>query len=399
MRRFVPVLSLCASVAMAQESNTDVTGTLYAYANTTMPRADSVLNPGNRVALLTQEGVTLEERGNIKIETALSRFTARPIIALANTNDGTGAQQQHSIYMSQWQLQTHASDGITIALGREVLNWGAGQFRSPSSPFYFDNGRSNPMRELSGVDDIRSVWTLDMQHTFTLAYIVDSAQSQSQFQPDPWRRSWLVKYDQRGEDWLLGGIVAKPSTLPAFLGGHGQITLSDAFMLYGETGSSSQPIALITSNNVISAFSYQMPPPRRATTLLGLAYTVMDGDTLSAEYVHDNRGYTAAQEHSYFQQAALQPSIALALAPPLLGRDYLNLVWQSNILETSGNWRLMAAHNLTDGSNQFTCYGEKSITPLFSLFVLGLRNSGTAQQEFASLFSSSITLGVKVAIP
>ena len=62
-----------------------------------------------------------------------------------------------------------------VAVGRDVLNWGPAQFRLAVKPVLFDNGRSDPMRELSGMDSAKSgYWTPDRQSTLTLAYVANS---------------------------------------------------------------------------------------------------------------------------------------------------------------------------------------------------------------------------------
>jgi hypothetical protein len=76
--------------------------------------------------------------------------------------------------LSQWQLRAGLTETVALSLGREVMNWGPAQFRSPSSPFYFDNGRANPSRELSGVDAAKLAWTPDASTFLSLAWVEDS---------------------------------------------------------------------------------------------------------------------------------------------------------------------------------------------------------------------------------
>ena len=257
------------------------------------------------------------------------------------------------------------------------------------------------MRELIGMDDAKLVWTPDMQHSLTLAYILDTGHfvASAPGQTDPWRASWLAKFDQRGVDWSASAIAVGAPGLPVFLGVNGQLALNDALMLYGEAGSSAQSMALYSASDTSQPLTLQTPAARKSCSLLGLAYTFMNGSVVNSEYLHDERGYTAAQERAYFQRAPGQPGMALSFAPPLLGRDYLNLVWQSNVLENSGYSRVMLAHSLTDGGNQLAYYGETSLTGKLSLFALGVWNSGTARQEFSALFGSSMSIGLKLAIP
>ncbi|MEN6585175.1 MAG: hypothetical protein ABFE02_03865 [Sulfuricella sp.] len=360
-------------------------------------RSDSVLNPGNQVAGLAQRSEVAELRLNLKAENEDVRLTARPIVTTREMRNASGTQQHNEIYFSRWQVQVRAGEGWNVAAGRDVLNWGPAQFRSPSSPFYFDNGRSDPMRELVGMDTLKLSLTTDMQNSVSLARIVRSGHGAAQ--PDVWRDSWLAKFDRRGDEWAYGLVALKAPDLPAFYGAHGQITLSDALMLYGEFGSSGQAVALQSSADTAQPFVAQAPGPRRSTALVGASHTFEDGKSLAAEYLHEGHGYTAAQESAYFQRATAAPDIALGLAPRLLGRDYLHLVWQSNLMDERGYWRLMFTRNLSDGGNEIAAYGETVLSSETSAFMLAVLPQGNARQEFSALLQRSVTLGLKIALP
>ena len=399
MRLAVLALSAFVATASAGESDwrTSWDGTLYAYADSTVLRGDSLLNPGNQIAGLAQRSDVAELRLNFKTENETVRLTARPIVSTREMRNAFGTQQRGEAYFSQWQVRVRAAEGWNVAAGREVLNWGPAQFRSPSSPFYFDNGRSDPMRELVGMDALKLSWTPDMQSGASLVRIVRSGYGAAQ--PDVWRDSWLAKFDRRGDEWAYGLVAAKAPDLPAFYGAHGQITLSDALMLYGEADSSARPLALQSSADAGQPFTVQASSPRRTTALAGASYTFEDGESLAAEYLHEGHGYTSAQEDAYFQRAATLPGMALGLAPRLLGRDYLHLVWQSNLMDEHGYWRLMLTRNLTDGGNEIAGYGETVLTSKISAYLLAVLPQGGARQEFSALLQRSVTLGLKIALP
>lgn len=396
---FAVFIAIGSANALADESDwrTSWDSTLYGYAKSMSLRADSVLNPGNQIARLPQRSDVAELRLNFKAENETVRLTARPVAATRETRNVFGAQQRSEGYFSQWQVRVRAAENWNVAAGRDVLNWGAAQFRSPSSPFYFDNGRSDPMRELVGMDVVKLSWTPDMQSSAGLARIVRSGYGA--MQPDAWRDSWLAKLDQRGDEWAYGVVAVKAPNLPAFYGAHGQTTLSDELMLYGEVGSSVRAFALQSPDDAAQPFTVQAPSSRRTTAVAGAAYTFESGHSLAAEYLHEGHGYTAAQESAYFQRAAATPGTALGLAPRLLGRDYLHLVWQSNMMGEIGYWRLMYTRNLTDGGNEFAGYGETSLNMHLSIYALAILPQGNARQEFSALFTRSVTAGLKIALP
>ncbi|MBI5625809.1 MAG: hypothetical protein HY935_01190 [Nitrosomonadales bacterium] len=399
MRLFVFLLGTFVLTASAEEPdwNNSWDGMLYGYANSTVLRDDSILNPGNQVAHLSQHSDSAELRLNFKAENETVRLTARSIASTREARNVFGTQQRNEAYLSQWQVRVRAAEAWNIAAGREVMNWGAAQFRSPSSPFYFDNGRSDPLRELAGMDALKLSWTPDMQRSAILARIVSSGYGAAQ--PDAWRNSWLAKFDQRGDEWAYGLVTAKSPHLPAFYGAHGQRTLSDTLMLYGEASSSARPYALQSPADSALPYTVQAPSSRRTTALAGAAYTFESGTSLAAEYLRDGHGYTAVEERAYFQRATTQIGLPLGLMPRLLGRDYLHLVWQSNMLGEAGYWRMMYTRGFTGGGNELAGYGETVLSAHIIVYALAVLPVGDARQEFSALFQRSVTAGLKIAIP
>jgi hypothetical protein len=409
--QYTCLLLLVACPAFADETGwrTGWDGTFYGYANETAVCADSVLNPGNYLARLPEHSLTTEARFNFKAENDRVRFSMRPIVLAQEDRNAFGSQQKSEVYLSQWQARLQVQEAWHLSTGREVLNWGAAQFRSPANPFYFNNGRSNPMSELSGMDAARLAWSPDVRHSLYVARLFGSGHEPAD--PDPWDDSWLAKADMRGDEWAGGIALAKQPGQSLFVGAHLQQTIADAWLLYGEMGSSTRVNALQSSPDASLPFSVTSESPRRNNWLLGTAYTAESGKSLAVEYLHYDFGYDASEESAYFTRAAnaaasfpsgaAQQTLgwALSAAPQLLGRDYLHLVWQSNPMESCGYWRLMATHNFTDDSNEMAGYCEYTINPRFTAFALGMVATGGAQREFAGLVTHTLTLGVKVALP
>ena len=385
------------SLAVAGDWRGSWDGTLYGYSGADALNGASVLNPGNRIANLAQHSDTAEARFDLKAATASWRFTALPILQV-RTTDTSG--RGNAAYLSRWRLGWRVAPAWSVSAGRELLNWGAAQFRSPSSPFYFDNGRTDPMRVLSGMDTAVLSWTPDPHRSLTLARIADSGHAAAV--PDPWRDGWLARWAQRGEDWSGGLALAQAAGRAPFVGLNLQRTLDDAWLLYAEASSGTRSNALASPANAAQPFALQAESPRRSDWLLGASYTLDDGQSLYAEFLHDGHGYTAAQEQAWFARAAAAPSaagMALGYAPSLLGRDYLHLVWQSNLMDSTGYWRAMATHSFTDGGNQLSGYAEYLLHGQVSLFVLGAFSPGGARREFSALLRRSLTVGVKLALP
>lgn len=380
-------------------------GAIYAYPTSTNLRSDSVLNPDNRIAHLSQHSETAEARFNFKAENEDLRLTLRPIMLWQQNSNAFGDKTQSETYLSQGQLRWRMAETWNVAAGREVMNWGPAQFRSPSNPFYFDNGRSNPIRELSGLDAVKMSWTPDTRNSLSLAYIGSSGHYEGS--TDIWRDTWLFRATKRDAKWAGGLAVAKKEGQQSFIGTDIQYTLNDSVLLYGEAGSSTRLNALQSPADISQPFTVQAESSRHTNESIGATYTLDNGQGLTTEYLHQEHGFTASEEAAYFERAANATlpagaatlGIALANAPPLLGRDYLHLVWQNNILVSDGYWRLMLTHSYTDGGNQVSGYGEMTLSKRVSGFILGMFALGNERQEFSSLTGSMATAGVKIALP
>ena len=393
--------------AYADENTLNVSGdgALYGYTTNTALRNDSRLNPDNQIARLSQHSQTAEARFNFKAENDTLRLTLRPILLWQQNSNEFGEQVQSEGYLSQGQLRWRMAEAWNVAAGREVMNWGPGQFRSPSNPFYFDNGRSNPIRELSGLDAVKVSWTPDTRHAISLGYIGSSGHFEGS--TDTWRNTWIFRGTKRGMKWAGGVALAKKEGQQAFVGADAQYSQSDALLLYGEAGSSTRLNALQSSADATQPFTVDAESARHLNELVGATYTLDNGQSLSAEYLHQGHGFTTSEERAYFERAANATlpagastlGMALPNAPPLLGRNYLHLAWQNNFLEGDYYWRLMWTRSLTDQGNQLTGYSEMTLSRRVSGFVLAVMALGDERQEFSSLTGSFATAGIKVNLP
>lgn len=393
------LLSILCILAQADEEvwRTTWDGALYSYANSMSLRDDSLLNPFNQIAKIPQRSDVTQFRLNLRAESETIRFTVHEIASTQESRSNFRTQSASESYLSQWQARVRIAEDWNIAVGREVLNWGAGRFRSPSSPFYFDNGRTDPTRALIGMDSEKISWTPDIQHGIHFVHVESSGYGA--VEPDVWRNSWLAIFDQRSDVQSYGLVVAKSPVLDAFFGAHGEYTINDEWMLYGELGSSVLPNVLQSSADATQPFIVQPTSPRRTAALVGGTYTFEEGQSLNVELLHDGHGYTTGEESAYFQRGISQNGLALTAMPRLLGSDYLNWVLQSNLMESSGNWLFMVTHNLTDNGNLLTVSGQKSLSTHVGTYAQGVIPIGNVQQEFSALYTYSIAIGLIITIP
>lgn len=409
MKRALCLALLCAvQPALAGEDwRTGWDVALHATAGAARLQANSVLNPANALARLAENSSGAEARINFKLESDVQgvpiKLSLRPILRHQRSDDGTSTTTESDASLSQWQLRAGLGDSVSLSLGREVMNWGPAQFRSPSSPFYFDNGRANPSRELSGVDAAKLAWSPDTSTFLSLAWVEDSGgNTNAANAADAWGRTWLAKGELRGDDWTGGLILARAAGRKPFIGAYAQWTPDEAWLLYGEASSATRADALVSPADPLLPFSLQNESARKTIALLGATRTLENGQSLSLEYLHNGHGYSDAEAAAYFSRAAASlpaAGMALAYAPPLLGRNYLHLLWQSNQLEDGDYWRAMWSRNLDDRSDEWAAYYDHPLNRHLSLYALGVVNRGGPRREFAALIERSLSLGLRLALP
>ena len=415
---FAGLLAAVIAVASADAAAQDQGGfrisgsaEIWAYGTGLERVGNSRLNPDNRVAKLPRLQWSGESRINLRLRSESTEIVLRPRLLRQHATGNSGGPDVGEAYLSQGFARLRLSDALTLTGGRELLTWGPANFRSPGNPLYFDAGRSNPLRDVSGVDLMRLTYTQGPV-SLMLAREQSAGHLNSASTPE---HTTLGKIDVRGEDMLLSALIATPVYGAPFVGGFGQATLGDAWLVYGEFGSGRRPQALAVNAAPFGApFSAQSPAPRQTTALLGASYTRINGQSISLEWLRDGHGFSREQETSYFARAAVAANQFLAApnspfapsqlsglgqgigqAPALLGRDYASLLWQSNPQESELYWRLMWTANLHDRSSQASLYVEKNLSPRFSAFLALTRNLGGVETDYGSLIGTSLTLGIK----
>ncbi len=386
----------------------DWRGQLYGYGETYTYQGRSILNPDNDIANLPQSVANAEGRFDINLTTERFKVYLRPILVFQGLDAPPSQSEGNQLYLSQASLGFNLTQSLSFSAGRELLTWGPSQFRSPSNPFYFNSGRNNPNLELSGIDIARVIWTPNQSLSLWAGWVSGSGHEVDQ--PDPWEDTWVAKLDWRGFDWSAGLAVAKPQDRDWFVGIDLQRTQSDAWLLYAEASTGTLPNGLSSPLVPDVLLRIVEESPRREAALVGTALTLENGQTLNLEYLYYGHGYSAAESSAYFSRAAAvaeAPRVvrdpllgaALGLAPPLLGQNYLYLVWQNNLLADGSYWRLMAARNLDDSSNELSAYGEYPLNNRVVLYALGVVNTGGPRREMESVLSNALSFGLRVAVP
>ncbi len=373
----------------------------WVYASGNGLQSGSVLNPENSIVKLPAATITNDSRFNIRIDHDAFEIVLNPrVLNQINwvNSENTQTIETTSVQLDQGFVKYKLQDGTFVA-GREVLNWGPSNFRSPSNPFYFDIGRINPLATTPGIDLVRYTTGIGSIR-INAAYVF----STNQILPtEKLGDTSLIKIDQEGRDYVISIIATQHRNDPPFIGGFIQFTPADAWLLYTEFGSSNSASGLGGSINN----PYQSDT-RDSNSLVGANYTLENGQVITGEFFHNSAGYTRSQEKLFFNNAisnnidrsnSLEGNTSVSgiagAAPGLLGQNYCWLSWQSNPQNNKVYLRADWSTNIDDHSSQVLFYIEKNFIPKVSGFALFNRSIGGVLTDYGSVSRFGFTLGMK----
>lgn len=383
-------------------------------------REDSLLNPGNRIARLPGGQTEVEPRLDLKLNTEAVALSVKPRARFEWRRFGDdGPETRLDAWVNQWSLTAYPHQELAVSVGRDILTWGPSNFRSPSNPIYFENGRNNPIRELRGVDVAQVTGTPTPELSLSLMHVFGDGRGDWQWEKDEgFQALSLLKVDYTADVYVASVSASKrwSDEHPRF-GAFGQATVSEALLVYVEAGlrqgtSALYPETLPTPVGGAFVPRHAGDPRLFYSALVGGGYTLDSGHTVYLEYLTNNEGYRWADGVRYFDIAA-SASDSLASHSPdsalagqtlgaalgnglaLQGRHYLFLQVQNNPTDSEPTWQLRYSLNLVDGSGQASAYVEWSVLPRLALFGVGVINHGSNRTEFHSLLSQSLLVGAK----
>ena len=411
-----------AEAAVAEGSLLDYTSINFqvlAFDTESVVRRDSVLNPEN-IARLPSGRTDVEGRLDLKLTTDPFVLSLKPrvISEWRRIQDGE-SRNRIDLLLNQWSATVLPIQSLAFSVGRDILTWGPSNFRSPSNPFYFDNGRSNPIRELRGIDVVKVSYAPTEALSLTLLHNFGDGQGDWQWERDEdFRARILLKADYTADVYAASVNLSKrwDGERPR-LGAFAQATVTEALLVYAEAGLRQGSTGLYPEeqdNPLGWGFSARYAESDRLfySALVGGGYTLESGYTIYLEYLNNNEGYTREEGKQYFD-IAQQAADALASPSPktpfagqalvgalnnglmLQGRHYLFLQFQNNPAEDGPIWQLRYSLNLLDGSGQGAGYIEWNASNRLGLFALGVVNHGSKRSEFHSLMSGSLLVGAK----
>ena len=319
------------------------------------------------------------------------------------------------LFINEWLARIRIAEGLFVSYGRENLQWGPSYLFSPSNPFFMDNGRGNPKREVAGMDFARLVWLPGI--SWTVSLIANLDEGRQEFRYYEFDKTYAVKLDYAGQEEYAGLILSHRESDRTSLGAYGGWTATDALLLYGE-GVVSRGSNALYPKNASNPFGASMEAEDdddsslKGIILAGGSYTLEMGPTLTVEYVYNGPGYSNTQAEAYYRLRreasdayALTGSISdlsrLTLSrtadPKLrfLRRNYVMFQYNHTDIRDVLNLTFRWTQNMDDGSGQFTAIVECFVGDHTQLFLVGSVNSGGRDTEFRTPLGCQCMIGLE----
>lgn len=313
----------------------------------------------------------------------------------------------HHGFINEAYARYRLADKLTLVAARENLQWGPAALLSASNPFNPNNGKGNPNVELPGMDYLRVVavpgpaWTLSLiANTGTGRFGKDEAFGPTTntgvlgvaasiiglasraidvvtgkpLPADQFQKTYAAKLDYTGEGWYASAIASHREHDASRFGAFGGWNASEALLVYAE-------------GSVAGAAPGSRDQPRDSRLLAGGSYTLESGQTITAEYFHNNLGCLRVPVLLCADTARVQPQL------PLLRRRYALLQLVDTKMRGNINLVARAIRDIDDGSSQATVNIEYELGEHWQLYLTPTLSRGDVGTEFGTLPRRALFFG------
>lgn len=345
---------------------------------------ESALNAGN-VFNLPADRLESDVRADIRLRLRRLDLGVKPRFDLKWEKWDSGARAGDSdfdtdCHLYGWTAMVRLPWELSLACGRENLQWGPSYLLSPSNPFNENNGRYSPKFELPGSDYARMTWTPDSE--WTLSVIAAMAGRQTALQgigadvelPDS-RRTYAVKIDRTIDRKFVSVIASQGEGTEPRLGFYGGWNASDTMILYVE-----------------GSLGKDGTGQSDAEFLAGSTYTLSGGGALTLEYFCNENGLVDGPI-----TAAVMPLRMSDAREVFLRRNYLLLQYADPKVFNRFEVTLRGTAGFDDMSVDVFGMIQYDWGDHAQLFAISAVNSGGPETEFGSLVSYFAMAGVQYA--
>ncbi len=378
-------------------------------------------NPQNGIAALPSTQALFELRPDFALDYGRVSLTISPRAVvgrvLERSHGASGDDSIDDAFINRWRAKVQVAPQLSVAYGREVVQWGNSLFRSPSNPFFADNGRLHPIREIEGQEFVTATFTPSLSYAVSFLSNTGDGRRSS---PDgePFRRTDAVKVDFVGDAVNASVIASKRRGQSVRVGGSATYTASDAWLLYAEATAARGSLAWYPEP-AAGPIGWQFARTRadsgrvHYTALLGASYTFRNGLAVTTEYLNNNEGYSDAQAGALASLGRSASEVlagggaGLAAAAGLLGRgldvglrlerrNYLFVQVLKTEYRNRADIAVSYAANLDGGGGGgASSYVTFNLTPRAQMFAIGTYSVGSADTEFTRLLRYTVSTGVR----
>jgi len=396
-----------------------LSGQALAYAGAADVTPDSPFNPANALAQLPRRELDIEFRPTLSARQGPCSASLQPRAHATRGVADAPAPTRVDLsrgFVNGAALRCRLGDALSLGVAREVPQWGSAFYASPSNPFFFDTGRTNPLQELYG-RDIASA-ALQLAPGWSARLLRNYTAGPQQPEPQNFVRVSALKLDWTGDTASGGLIASRRATGVQRLGAYATWTGSDALLLYADLDAGRGSDAWYPTAGPDAANGGFFARNRLGldrhflTALVGAAYTFESAWAVNVEFLSGNEGYTRAEraadrELARAAAAALGAgdgvpealrTLAIAGAPgaPYLGNRLL-FVQLARSEVGPLDLALRAAHSFAPGAGSTLSFSASyALGGRLRAFALGARNLGGAAGDFARYARSTLDLGLRL---
>lgn len=338
---------------------------------------DSQLNGGNRLGIPSNQAV-LEFRPDFNLKLRQFELDLKPRLQWARERTLFADQppvtyNRHEGFVNEGYVRFRLNDRLILSYGRENLQWGPSALLSPSNPFNANNGRNNPNLELPGLDYARAVLVANQKLTISLIGNTGRGRLDAS---ERYRKAAAAKVDYTGESAFASVIVSKADGESGRVGAFAGWNVTDALSIHaeGSAGRAGQPTLA----------------RRDRQLLVGAAYTLAAGPTLSAEYFLNKDGCPDLS----IRDCVLQRSALIDPLRPLVRRRYAMLQFVDTKIGGNLNLSTRLIRNLDDNSAQLVVSLEYELGQHWQLYAIPTYGHGALDSEFGSVLRRSLFVGL-----
>ena len=276
-------------------------------------------------------------------------------------------------YVNEATVRYRLNDRLILSYGRENLQWGPSAMLSPSNPFNASNGRNNPNLELPGLDYARAVYVASP--TLTVSLIANTGRGRL----DPvnhYRKAAAAKIDYTGDGYFISMIASHGQGEGNRIGGFAGWNVSEALSLHAEGSAGNRPEGLFSRR-------------RDRQALVGAAYTLEDGPTLTAEYFVRDDGCTGLP----ILACLLLRGALVDPVRPLARRRYAMLQYVNSKIAGKLNLVIRTVRNIDDRSAQLVFNLEYELGQHWQIYASPTFYRGESGSELGSMLRKSLFVG------